>query len=205
MKWTARVWPVLYAFGAFPAAYSAGANASGPAVFIGASKGEAWWIRKANVRPMGTSVEGIDLKALNAFRHDNETLADDFCFVEGAEPSSFVGIDRGTERDIRQTLTQNPELFRREFTTSDGRQFVARIALVEDCGSANGGSMLLVYEKPNRKIVLLRAWAGDPYTFLWPADAPGILGFRSCFECGDWNVIYYDASRRRFYSEQEGD
>lgn len=202
MKWPARAWLFLYALGIL----SAGADAAGPAVFISPSKGEAWWVRKAVVRPMGTSVEGFDLKLLNRFRHDNEALANDFCFVEGAEPASFVGTDRGTEREIRRTLTENPAVFRREFATSDGRRFVARIALFEDCGSnVEGGSMLLIYEKDTQKIALLTAWAGDPFTFLWPADAPGILGFRSCFECGDWNVVYYDANRRRFYSEAEGD
>lgn len=177
-----------------------------PSVFLAPEKLSAWYTHKAVVRPMGKTVDGIPLLKLNAYRKQRWPEFSELCYAEGAGKDTYVGLDRATQDEITKQLTDlKHDPFIQRFSTLDGRKLVARVAIQETCDAKQKGAMIIVYDPATTEILDVLEWEDDPFRFLWPARGEGLLAHSSCFECGDWNVGFYDVSRKRFYWEAQGD
>lgn len=177
-----------------------------PSVFVTHDAGNAWFISKAISRPMAKSVDGITLAQLNSARSERFVAIEPLCYVESVTRASIVGLDRAAQAEIEMTFASvKHDPFSQSFSTPDGRQFIARVAIYEECTTGKKGSEIVIYDRATRQIVDLQEWEGTPFRFLWPGDGPALMGHSSCFECGDSNALYYDVARKRFYWESEGD
>jgi hypothetical protein len=176
-----------------------------PAVFVSPKQGHAWWTTQPIVRPMMKSIDGIPLAALNSFRKNVEVMAQDLCYAEDVKRTTYVGLTRETQAEIDETLSSlKGDPFRQIVTTPDGRRYIARAAIGEECDTKTPVGMVIIYDAQTRVITDLQTYENDPFNFLWPADGPALLGLSGCFECGDSNSLYYDVTRRKFYWEYDG-
>jgi len=158
------------------------------------------------IRPMSKAIDGISVDAINAYRSAQGLSPDKFCYVDSVDRDSYVATDRPTQLEINKTLAeQDHDPFQSTFTTPDSRSFTAKVGVFEECDGAKRGAILIVYETATKKIANTLEWEDVPFRFLWPGKPPALLMQGQCFECGDANVLYYDAGRKRFYWEYEGD
>lgn len=165
---------------------------------------ESWWLSKNVVRIMGKQVDAVPLAAINSYLQQN-AAADELCFVEGLETAQIIGLHRQTQQHIDATFKrEGTSVFRLTAAIPDGRTVVVRSGIYEECDGTTGG-LVLVYELGTSDIALASVTEDQPFNFLFKADRPALAGSGSCFECGDWNSLYYDVTRKKFYWEYEGD
>lgn len=180
--------------------------AAAPSVFVPEQSNLAWYITKAQARPMGKALNRVSLAALNKYREQNWPVFQPLCYVEPLTKSSFIGLRRNTQLDIEATFKSvKHDPFVQQFTTSDGRRFTALVGLGEECQTGTIVSTIVVQDAQSGAIENVLEWSETPFRFLWPGQSGALIYHSSCFECGDSNGLYYDAGRRRFYWESEGD
>lgn len=116
-----------------------------------------------------------------------------------------MALSRAAQQEIAKTLADlKHDPFKQQYKTPDSRTLVARVAIQETCDGQQKGAMVVVYDASTLKVVDALEWDKDPFRFVWPVEK-GAFAHSGCFECGDWNVAYYDVSRKRLYWEAEGD
>lgn len=183
------------------------AQASGaPFVFVEDKKDEsgldlAWWAQDSTIRPMGKHVSGVPLKQLNEKVGDGS-----WCYAAAFEPRSFVSASRRVQAEIDTTMREaRTPLFTASGPFTGGVQLNAVVGSYEGCDGTIG-TFILITDKagPQPNVVYVEAfskWQG----LAWIAYEADGLTLSSCFECGHLQRLYYDKTRKRFYSVNEGE
>lgn len=188
-----------------PLAIHAGAGAHPTSSVFVADEDSAWWLSKTVVRPMDKQVDGISVETLSSYDSGSAVPTPKICFVAGLSANQIAGISRRQQGKIDETLKEaGTEAFYRTGTTADGTRWALRSAVFESCDGEKGG-LLITYNPQTRQLYRLDVQPDQPLNFLFGAEAPALARSGGCFFCGDSSALYYDAQRKRFYWEYEGD
>jgi hypothetical protein len=173
-----------------------------PAVYVTIEDGFAWWNSEITIRPMDKAIGGIPLKDLNSFPGLHSASAD-FCYVEPLSKDAIVSSSRKVQLEVNSTLNNiQYDPFLQKFQTDKGRKFVSMVGVYELCDGSKG-AFVLTLDQDNNQIMDLDQ-REDSLIFLYPT-APGSIGAKSCFQCGEASTLYFDSDRNRMYWEVDGD
>ena len=174
-----------------------------PSIFV-FDDADNWWVKsKHKARPMGNAMGDLSIAKLNSFRRQVDPKLVPFCYLEQVDWSSFVGVDRKTQLQIEEDIklsTHDP--FHQSLSTSDGRKFVARIGIAEECTAGVVWTIVVIQDSSNNKIEYAE-WAGNAFLFLSPADNGDMIDISSCFACDVYNSLVYNPQRRKFTVDGE--
>ena len=171
----------------------------------------AWYLLPMSIRPTGTSVAGVPLSAINAWREEHlrgrpAIDVEPWCFANALSERSFASPDRTVQANIDQSFRDNPDhrfRLRGRFTGTD--ELLAIVGHREDCAGETGSFIMLVDDAsaPPRVAYVDELPYESGLHFMRLVD--GDITVSTCFECGDVTGFFYDARRRRFYWEALGD
>jgi hypothetical protein len=173
-------------------------------IFVPYEPGKAWWLAKGvKARPTGKELGSISISALNSFLRKRYPASQPFCHLDQVERSSFVGADGATRLEIENSFKQEPhDPFRLEFSTSDGRKFIARVGLAEYCKTGTVRSIVVIQDASNSRIESLED-SGGLFAFLWRPKDGVLINYSNCLECDFYDVLFYDVKSRKFTWEGE--
>jgi hypothetical protein len=152
---------------------------------------------------MGIWMGEISTATLNSYLKRNVPAANPICYLQQVRWSSFVGVDRAAQSEIekdRKSLTHYP--FRQPFSTADGRKFVARIGLAEECYTGAAGAIVVIQDSSSGMIENVEMFF-TPFMFLFPQEERGLITRAGCLECDNFDVLVYDVKSRKFTWESE--
>ena len=154
-------------------------------------------------RPMGIWMGDLSTTDINNFRKQFAPSLRPICYLDPVGRASFVGTDRSAQRHIEEDLKAIPhDPFRQLMATSDGRNFVARIGLAEECFTGAVGAILVIQDAGSGEIVNADMDA-TPFMYLWPANDGGAVTVSNCVACDTYALLVYDAKRGNFTWETE--
>jgi hypothetical protein len=170
-----------------------------------------WYLLPMSIRPTGTSVSGIRLSQINAWRtrqaQDRPAIdVQPWCFANALSDRSFTSSSEVVQANIESSFRDNPEhRFRLRGRFTGENELLALVGHYEECDGETGSFIMLLDDAaaPPRLVHVddLPYVSGLQYMRLVDGD----LTVSTCFECGDVTGYFYDRRRGRFYWESLGD